>query len=249
MKLFKTLLIVFLFISFANTNAQSSTVVNSEVGVFLGPAFMQSDFGESGEISSSSSNVGFDFGVAYIMDFTKSRYDSKFLTWMSEHYKQRFEISFSKTDLEHDGAPIENGSDLSIAQFEGMTGEVKLFNIGAFGEWYFINLNKASSKLAPYFLTGISYTSAKSSFNFEDGIINSPYNILTDFSSDDKNTTISFTYGLGLRYQLKNVDLVAEGRFQAFNSDDIDGLAPATTGNKNNDSQVLFKIGAIFHLN
>ncbi len=249
MKLFKTLLVAFLFIAFINTNAQN-TIVNSEVGVFLGPVFMQTDFGESGEFSSDTNNVGFDFGVAYIMDFTESRYNSKFFTWMSEHYKQRFEISFSKTNLEHNNAPVESSNEVTAAKFKGMTGEVKLFNFGGFGEWYFMNLNKTSSKLEPYFLTGISYTSSKVSFDFENG---NPYNAI-DFSSNSNDlsndmNTISFTYGLGVRYKLDNVDLVAEGRLQSFNSDDIDGLTPQGSGNENNDSQVLFKIGAIFHLN
>jgi opacity protein-like surface antigen len=244
MKFIKSLLLVIILISFSNLNAQK-TVVNNEIGVFLGPVFMQTDYGESGEFSSATNNVGVELSIAYIMDFTDSRYNSKTFAWLSDHMKAGIELSFSKVNLEHNNAPVEEGSAASIAQFKGMTGDVKLFNIGTFGEWYFMSLTRSTSKIQPYLLTGLSYSSAKSSINFDSGI---PYN-LEDFANDDKNNALSFSYGLGARYKLNDLDIVVEGRFKSFLSDEIEGLEPQGPGNKNNDSSVSFKIGTIFHLN
>lgn len=249
MKFIRIIIFSLLLVSFSNLKAQNTTI-NSELGILVGPVFMQTDYGESGNFKSSTSNVGIDFGVAYVADFSDSRYQSNAFAWLADHMKVRAELSFSKVNLEHDGINIEEGTENSINQFKGMTGDVKLFNIGFFGEWYFMSITKSSSKIQPYFLTGLSYSSAKSSVSFGDAGIPDVYYPLDDnFASSDSNSGISFNLGLGLRYKLEDIDLVAEGRYQSFLSDEIEGLDPDIAGNKNNDSQVLFKVGAIFHLN
>lgn len=248
MTFFRIIIFSLLLISFSCLKAQN-TIINSELGVLVGPVFMQTDYGEAGNFKSSSSNVGIDFGVAYVADFSDSRFNSNAFSWLADHMKTRVELSFSKVNLEHDGVNVEEGSEASINQFKQMKGDVKLFNIGIFGEWYFMSITRSSSKIQPYFLTGLSYSSAKASISFGDAGVPEIYNGVGNFASDDKNAGISFSYGLGLRYKLDDIDLVAEGRFQPFLFDEVEGLTPTVGGNQNNDSQVLFKVGAIFHLN
>jgi len=247
MNFIKTVFTVIVLSSFINLKAQN-TIINNEIGVFLGPVFMQSDYGESGSFSSASSNVGMDFGIAYIADFSDSRYTSKVFAWLSDHMKTRLELSFSKVKLEHDGIRINEGTQTQIDQFKGMKGEVKFLNFGGFGEWYFKSLTRSASKFQPYLLTGISYSSAKSSVSF-DPTVGLPSVYTADRVVTGSNNGISFTYGLGARYKLDDVDLIMEGRLQPFLSDEIDGIDTDISADENNDSLVIFKIGAIFHLN
>jgi hypothetical protein len=242
MKFIKNTIAAIILVSFLNVNAQN-TIIDSEIGILVGPVFMQTDY-----LTSASSEVGIDFGVAYIADFSPSRYKSKALTWIANHMKTRVELSFSKVKLQHDINELE-GSELKISQFEGMRGDVKILNFGVFGEWNFLSLTKTASKVRPYFLTGISYTSADSSVSFDSNVGLPSVYTAQDRLFLDKNNAVSFTNGLGLRFKLLDVDLVAEGRFQSFLSDRIDGIDTDISDDKSNDAQVLFKIGAIFHLN
>ncbi|MCF6350148.1 MAG: hypothetical protein L3J23_03835 [Flavobacteriaceae bacterium] len=221
--------------------AQNETIINSEIGILFGPVFMQTDY-----LTDSSSKAGVDFGVAYIANFSPSRYKSKVLSWIVDHVKARVELSFSRVKLEHDLNRIEN-LGLNSNQFEGMRGNVKLFNFGVFGEFNFLSLLKTKSKVHPYLLVGGSYTSANSSVIFDSNVGAPP--IYTNSLFLGKNNVASLTSGLGLRFKLTDVDLIAEGRFQSFFSDRVEGIDTDVIGDENNDTQILFKIGAVFYLN
>ena len=47
--------------------------------------------------------MGFEF--AYIMDFSDSRFVSKFFQGLADHVKQRLQISYSKIKLQHNPIP------------------------------------------------------------------------------------------------------------------------------------------------
>lgn len=247
MKFIKSTVIAIILVSFFNVSGQS-TSIKHEIGILLGPTFMQTDYGEADNFKSASSNKGVDFGIAYVADFTESRYKSKIFNWLSQHMKTRVELSFSKVKLQHDEARILENNELVNNQFRGTTGDVSMFNAGIFGEWYFMSLAK-KSEFQPYFLTGMSFSSAKSSMNVSDFGLPSVYTPTKDKLFLGSNSALSFSYGLGGRYRLDDVDLIFEGRLQTFLSDKIEGIDTNIPGDKNNDSQVLFKIGAIFHLN
>lgn len=244
MKFIKGIIIAIILASYIDTNAQDSaiknTIITNEIGVFLGPVFMQTDY----LTESTNTGTGVDFGVAYIADFSNSRYKSKAFAWISDHMKTRVELSFSKVNLEHDdvAGPESN-------RFKAMTGDTKLFNFGVFGEWYFMSLTKKALKFQPYFLTGASYTSAKSSLSYDISLGLPTVYTTADRLFIEKNSAVSFTNGLGFRYKLDDVDFVAEGRYQAFLSDRIEGIDTDLSDDEHNDSQVLFKFGIVFHLN
>lgn len=243
MKNFKLFLII-TFLTIFSVNAQN-TIVNSEVGVFLGPVFMQTDYGEAQNFSSASSNVGMNFGAAYIMDLSDSKYSSKMFQNYADYVKTRIELSYSKVNLNYDGKPIDDGSQ--IARFEAMKGETKIFNIGLLQEINFKSIIRNSSKFRPYGLLGLHYSSASPNLS-----TNQP--LPTIFLPENENvfmekqSTFSWTAGLGARYQLDDVDIFIETRYHNFFSDKIEGLDSNISGDKHNDNEIIFNFGVIFKL-
>ena len=219
--------------------------INDEVGVFLGPTFMQTDYGEAKNFGSSINNTGFGFGIAYIADFSDSRANSGFGRTFSQHVKLRAELSYAKANFAYDGLPVES-VNAETAKFKAMKGTTKLLNLGLFTEIYIFNLNN-ESKLQPYLLGGVSYTSAnpslKSSLAYPSIYLPEDENIFME-----KQSVFSLTGGVGTRYKLDDIDIVFEYRFNSFFSDRIEGLDSDFSGDKHNDAQTLFNLGVVFHL-
>ncbi len=245
MKVLKYALLMIFAISFSKISAQS-TIVNGEVGVYLGPTFFQGDYGEADNFKSSSSNVGIGFGIAYVMDFSDSRYRSNFFSTLADHVKERIEFSYAKIKLDHNPIPIKD-THPEYANFEAMKGETKITNLGLISEIYISSITRNASKLKPYLLTGISMSWASPD-------VNSSMPIPSVYVTGDqkifleKQSALSFSYGVGTRYSLDDVDLVLEMNMRSFLSDRIDGLDPEVPGDKSNDSTVSFRFGAVFHL-
>ncbi len=245
MKLTLATLLLTILGCFSSLNAQN-TIVNSEIGVSLGPTYFQGDFGEADNFKSSTANVGIGFDISYIMDFSDSRYRSPFLTKLADHVKQRLQISYSKIQLEHDPIPVSSTSTQYL-NFAAMQGETKILSFSTSSEIYIFSIIKKQYKLEPYFTLGIGYNIASPSISSSLAI---PTVYTTGYQKIfiDKQIALSFIYGAGTRYRLKDVDLLFEANMQSFVSDKIDGLDPNVTGDKNNDSTVSFRIGAVFHL-
>jgi hypothetical protein len=254
MKYLKNILLITVLFSLLSINAQDKAtdrsknlVIISEVGIVLGPTFIQSDYGENDDFSSDTANSGIGFGAMYVADFSASRYKSKFLSFMTDHMKTRVELSFTKVNLEHTGAVIEEGAQAD--RFRAMKGETKIFNIGVYGDFHFLSLTKSKSNFQPYFSSGLVYSSVSPDVVSpqDQSLLPTAFQNLGD--DLDTQSVISFAYGLGTRYKLKDVDILVESRFQAFLSDKIDGIDTEIPGDKNEDSLVLFNVGVVFHLN
>ncbi len=245
MKVLKYALLVIFAISFSKIFAQN-TIVNGEVGVYLGPTFFQGDYGEADNFKSSSSNVGVGFGIAYVMDFSDSRYRSNFFSTLADHVKGRFEFSYARIKLDHNPIPVTETSP-EYDNFKEMKGEVKLMNLGFMTEIYISSITRSASKFKPYLLTGVSMSWANPDIN-SSILIPSVYTTGDQKIFLEKQSSLSFSYGVGARYALNDVDLVFEMNMQSFMSDRIDGLDPEVPGDKSNDSAVSFRFGAIFHL-
>ncbi len=247
MKIFKKILPVIILATCIHINAQKGMVVGNEIGIYLGPTFMQTDYGEANNFKSSVNNGGFGYGIAYIADFSNSKFNSKLFSFISKRLKTRIEFSYSKTLFEYDGAPVENPNNPEYKNFKAMKGKTKLYNFGAFSEIYFLSL-KHSSKFQPYFITGISYSIANPSLKTTEALPSA-------FTPENENVfleqqnVVSFSSGLGLRYKLNTIDFLIESRFNSFFSDRIEGLDSNVTADNNNDTQVIFNIGIVFHLN
>lgn len=247
MKLLKKIISIVILVTSISINAQKGMVVDNEIGIYLGPTFMQTDYGEANNFKSSVNNGGFGYGIAYIADFSNSKFNSKLFSFISKRLKTRIEFSYSKTLFEYDGAPVENVNSLEYENYKAMKGETKLYNFGAFSEIYFLSL-KHNFKFQPYFITGISYSIVNPSLNTTKALPDA-------FTPENENVfleqqnVVSFSSGLGLRYKLNTIDFLIESRFNSFFSDRIEGLDSNITADNNNDAQVIFNIGIVFHLN
>jgi len=238
-----SILIGFIFITSALL--AQNTVINNEVGVFLGPTFMQTDYGEAKNFGSTVNNTGFGFGIAYIADFSDSRPNSGIGRAFTEHVKLRVELSYLKANFSYDGQPTEDTTSEN-AKFRAMEGNTKLLNLGVFTELYIFNLTN-ENKLQPYILVGVSYSSAnpslKSSLAYPSIYLPEEDNIFME-----KQNVFSLTAGIGSRYKLDDIDILFEYRFNSFFSDRIEGLDSDFSGDKHNDAQTIFNIGVVFHL-
>jgi len=245
LKVLKFFVFIFFVSSFLSVKAQN-TVVNSEVGVLLGPTFFQGDYGEAGNFKSATANVGMGFEFAYVMDFSDSRYISKFFQNLADHVKGRLQLSYTKIKLKHKPIPVSNTSP-QYTNFKDMYGETKIFNFGIISEIYFRSLMEKKHKLGPYITLGVESNFANPSVSGS-STLPTVYTTGNQKIFNKKQNALSFVYGLGTRYRLDNVDLVFEGKMHSFLSDRIEGLDPQISGDKNNDSMVSFRLGVVFRL-
>ena len=240
------LFLVLVILLFQTINAQNTPILNSEIGLFIGKNYMQTDYGEANIFKSAIHNSNLNLGIAYTADFSDSRFDTKLFNFISNHSKTRIELSYSKVKFNYDGNLVDD-TNPEYLNFRAMQGESKQINFGIFGEFYLFSLDK-NTKLQPYFLSGISFSSITPKLTSTLALPS----IFTPTSENvflENQRVLSFSYGLGTRYRFKNIDLLFEGRFNPFLSDKVEGLKTNSYGNKNNDSQVIFNLGIIYRFN
>ena len=100
-KLLLKLCIVFLFFVFTNTRAQTS--FSHEVGVNLGIASFQPDFGLSTDFQSAN-QANLAYGLSYYLKFFGSQYNWRSgSSFFSEHFKVRVDFSYTNnTNVNND---------------------------------------------------------------------------------------------------------------------------------------------------
>ena len=240
------------------TNAQLA----HEIGVIFGPVTFQSDYGQRHDFSTNVGNAGFGIGAIHYLNFSSGSYGGYF----NEHFKIRSEISFNKLNFQHFGKWIEGKPSVTKEKLKAMSGKTTLLNIGSQLEFSpFIPIHDFENhvgSLYPYFTLGVmaSYynTEANSSLGPLGLVSTTPdkYLIPSDGHqygfSTESGVTISALLGVGVHYKLNEMnDLIFEIRYQAFNSDWIDGLntnRDLYKENKSNDSQVWFNLGYSHYL-
>lgn len=250
------------FFSFLNSATSQNTIAH-EVGAFLGPSIMKSDYGQRNDASSSFGNTGFAIGLIHYLNFSSK---SMSAAYFKEHFKVRSELSFYKTTLNHFGEWVENGNSIGKQQLKAMEGKSSILNLGAQLEYFpFSKIHDFENTIgafSPYVSLGILYNFynvASSSTMGELGTEEATfpkYLVPSDghsygFSTENRSTW-SLVYGIGTRYKLNRMsDLLIEGRLQYYGSDWLDGLNPNKeiyTENKYNDWQVGLTFGYIFYL-
>ena len=263
MKIFYKVLILLVFLPLSNSFAQLD--LSHEVGISFGPITMQSDYGESHHLPSSTA-TSFGVSAAHYLSFYGSNYNWRNgASFFSDHFKLKTDISYySSTNLEHKGKYIEdNPASEFDDKLRAMHGSTKLLNIGTQFEFYFKNLEdygllfNDNDKFAPYISAGVQYSSFTPEFSTDYGngdYINNPEILPNPWQENaifiEKDTAFSLTFSLGTRYKMTGFDLFIDARYQYFLSDRIDGLdAPHdVSGSKNNDTLIYFSVGAIFDL-
>lgn len=243
-------------------NAQSDLA--QEIGVIFGPVTFQSDFGERNNFDTNVGNTGFGLGIVHFINFSANNNRESFFT---EHFKVRSELSFNTTTLNNFGDYLKTAKNqLAVSQLKAMSGKSTLVNLGAQLEFSpFMKIHDFENTIgsfSPYVSLGfqVSYYSSKITSTLgELGLPSTTFpKYLTPSDgrrygfSSESGVVLSATAGVGVHYKLTTMsDLMFETRFQAFNSDWVDGLNPNKDlykENKSNDWQVWFNFGYIYYL-
>ncbi len=253
-----TALILFFF--FTTTYSQSR--FSHEAGIFFGPASLQTDFGISGDFPSAN-QATLAFGVTHYLKFFGSQYSWRSgSSYFTDHFKLKTEFLYmNNSNISHEGI---KGTGENAQKLEAMKGQVKMYNIGTNLEFYFLELEdyssfyRSSGSLNPFISIGVHF-----SMYDPDILVNEvslegqeePYTQLIDKWQEgaiylDKGNTFGASVGGGLRYSLDKFDLVLDGRYQYFFSDQVDGLeALDDSANKNNDTMVFINLGVVYVFN
>ncbi|WP_316635831.1 glutamate dehydrogenase [uncultured Flavobacterium sp.] len=247
-----------------------STIVSAqsrlaqEVGIILGPVEFQSDYGQRNNFDTNVGNVGFGVGVVHFLNFSSNNNRENYFT---EHFKERSELSFNTTKLEHFGKYVEREKVKNLVEhLRAMHGTSTLVNLGAQLEYSpFMSIHafeKTVGGVSPYVSLGfqVSYYSTKVESRL--GTLGLPQTTYPKYLtpsdghpygfSSESGVVASVTAGVGIHYKLTEMsDLMFEARYQGFSSDWVDGLNPNKDlykENKSNDSQVWFNVGYIMYL-
>ncbi len=256
-KLLLKLCIVFLFFFFTNARAQTS--FSHEVGVNLGIASFQTDFGSSTEFASAN-QANLAFGMSYYLKFFGSQYNWRSgSSFFSEHFKVRVDFSYTNnTNVNNDAFKDQPNYE---EKFEPMKGQIKLYNVGLGLEYYILKLEdyssfyKSSGSINPFVSLGLGYSYSQPDIFWNDVSLKEgtePYTQLIPKWQDgavhlDAENIFSGTAGAGVRFGLEMLDFSVEARYVYYFSDVVDGLnQPLDPGNKGNDSMVLFNVGVIY---
>lgn len=169
-KKLKRLLLAIVFLSQLTLNAQNRV---HDIGISLGFADMQTDFGTSETSKSTFAN----FGSHVSLDYTYHLFESFNYTrtpmyrYLWGHLMLRSNISYSYMNLEYfhesEGDPIFTGELPNTVPLEG---HANLYSAGVGLEYHFINLlrfysNRTSIKFSPYVGFMVQYSGAQNQTN------------------------------------------------------------------------------------
>jgi hypothetical protein len=254
----KPLKILFFLVFAYSTNAQHLT---HDVGVFLGTATIQTDYGQRDNFLSSYGNSALSFSLVHYLHFfnTDTRWNSD--DDLANHMMIKTEFNLMSTaNFKHHGKYIEGNSTLAV-QLRAMKGTSTITNFGIQGEYYFKDLREfmfpySEMKWNPYVSLGFKYSLYKNTLTSDLGDWRSDITVLPlkyrqpgqlDIGS---GSAFSLILGAGTRYKLsEKFDLAANFNWQYFFSDAIDGLQTDDISNKKNEWLVHLQVGVIYHLN
>jgi len=262
-------LTILLFVVFGfsfNSNAQSQYGLAHEIGIIAGPVELRSDYGARNSSTNNFNNSGFGVGIVHFLNFSYNQRTFSEDTYFKEHFKVRTEISYSKSNLEHNGKYVEgNPNSIGVQQLKGMYGSTQLLNFGMQLEYNLINIHefeRSYSTFSPFISLGAQISGYSTTANSSFGTLGTTAATFPKYLtpsdgrrygfSNERGTTFSVVSSIGTRYKLSPLqDLMIDLRFQYFDSDWIDGLNPNRkiyTENKTNDWLLWLNVGYIYYL-
>lgn len=254
----KPLKILFFLVFAYSTNAQHLT---HDVGVFLGTATIQTDYGQRDNFLSSYGNSALSFSLVHYLHFfnTDTRWNSE--DDLANHMMIKTEFNLMSTaNFKHHGKYIQ-GNTTSAIQLRAMKGTSTITNFGVQGEYYLKNLREfmfpySEMKWNPYVSLGFKYSRYKNTLTSDLGDWRSDITILPlkyrqpGQLAVGSGSSFSLILGAGTRYKLsEKFDLAANFNWQYFFSDAIDGLQTNDISNKKNEWLIHLQVGIIYHLN
>jgi hypothetical protein len=258
------ILIFFLIVSsLAFSQRTKKRGFSNEIGFYGGATTFFTDFGERSyhtQVKNSSFHVGLVhfFNFAYRDDYgryTKNR-------WFNDHIKVRSDVFFTYIgDLQHEGGLVdESQTSLTADQLRAMKGELGLLSLSTQIEYNPFSIRGFSDDIRnnfaihPYIAVGIGYAAFNRNVSSSLGRIDTPASTPPVFLGGIRNGSSSewsLVTNIGFRYKLTPMaDLIVEGRWQAFFTDDIDGLDDNSTNSVEHADYLLsFSIGYVYYLN
>ena len=241
-----------------SANAQHLT---HDVGVFIGTATTQTDYGQRDEFFSSYGNSSLSFSLVHYLHFFNidTRWNSE--DDVANHIMLKTEFNLmSKADFQHHGEYTLGNNQLAI-QLRAMKGSIVMTNFGVQGEYYFKDLREfmfpySDMKWNPYVSLGFKYSRYKNTLTSDLGDWRSDISVLpikyqgADQLAVGSGGAFSLILGAGTRYKLsEKFDLAGNFNWQYFFSDAVDGLQANHLSNKNNEWLIHLQVGIIYHLN
>ena len=247
-----------------------------EIGVIAGPVEFRSDFGGRNEIETNFGNSGIGIGIIHYINFAYRADCNCYTTdtYFNDHFKLRNEISWNKTNLEHQGFWVEPDKvSVQADQLRGHHGVAENFDIGTQLEYFPLSIRSFQSfgyRIAPFVSLGVHYTSfnPKASTDFANpdpaayGDVFNRSNIYSFWFDNfpvggdaypinvDGGSTWSTVASVGFRYKLDKLsDLMLDLRWQYFFSDWVDGLDHNWRNyDRKNDWLLWLNVGYIYYL-
>lgn len=241
MKILKILLL-FIF-TFLTLEVESQNFLEHELSFNAGLYQVRSDYGVRNDSETNFGNQGIAVSLSYYYNPAFNRRKSYF----QAHFKYRFNLMYSRSDLEH------FGPDSDDPRLASMTGSYTNFTISNGLEYYPLNIKVYKKRSYESFLNDFSpYAGVGLGINFVNpdaesslpGGLAVENNIFPSFISDGFNTGINLTsdtvlslnFRTGVRYKLNiRSDVYIESSWMFFDSDFVDGLSPVGPQNKNKD--------------
>lgn len=242
----------------ANVSLKAQNRFSHEIGVFVGGAAMQSDFGASKDFDSNTKNAGLGIGIVHYLNFAMDS-DGKFVpySYFNDHFKLRTELSYSSAKLNHYGESADSNSAFG-RQLRAMKGETKTTNIGMQLEFHPLSIRDfvSSGDWSPYLGLGAHFSVFNNDVYSDLGPLNTPASTPIKYygaTSSKGGSTWSIVSNIGTRYKVTEVsDVFVELKAQYYFSDWVDGLKPNTVlypENDSNDWNIWFNLGYIYHIN
>ncbi len=225
-----------------------------DIGIIAGMSSIQSDYGENGYFSKEVfGNLGMNVGANFYLGFIDRRGGGK-KHWFNNHAKLVGGMSYLRTQLDHFGVLVEEGTDANL--FAAMHTKARLFNLGVGLQYHIFDLaefNPSNSNLfSPYFGLGIAYSYMSPKVYSDLGSIYSNLPHAYQSSNTIYNSafsTFSVTYSVGTRIKVAyNADLDLGLNWRMMLSDKLDGLVPQIEANKHNDWLYTINVGYIFYV-
>ena len=248
----KNLLTFTLLISFCSVfQVKGQYFYGHEFSANVGVYQLRSDYGVSNDSETNFGNQGTAISLSYYYNpvFRNRR------SYFQDHFKYRFNLQFSSTDLEH------FGPDSDDPRLASMTGSYTNFTVSNGVEYYPLKIRVLKRKsyqsflydISPYagFGIGLNFVKPEAESTLSGGLSNIN-NIFPTFVSTnpgnginlDNDTVISLNFRAGIKYKLNiQSEILLETSWMFFDSDFVDGLSPVGPQNKNKDWSWGINIG------
>jgi len=243
------------------SNIAKSQHFTHDIGIHVGTATIQTDYGVRDHFLSSYGNSSISLSFTHTLHFfnrdLRWNYDHKI--W--SHLALRSELNFiTNGKFRHHGRFIMANTDMA-RELRAMSGTTSITNLGFQLEYYWKCLKEflypwSSIKWNPYALLGVQFTKYNNTLTSTLGDWRQDISLLPEkwripgAIDIGKGNTYAVTFGGGVRYKLNsNIDLNGQLNWQFFLSDAVDGLQANVEENKYNEWLINLQVGVIYHLN